>query len=494
MLLRSSIPFLLLAVGCGLPLAGAGEVPVVDGVIGGVPNTTSSRIQSEPEDAPWENPKAVPGTIRVVENTGLCEHTSGVYEAAGYVDLTKTDSIWFWFFAARNNPETAPLVLWFNGGPGSSSMYGLFQEHGPCFISNDSSTFRHNAYSWNSNANVMYIDQPAGVGFSITNPPKIGTSREAAVDVWTFLQIWLKDARFKKFVGRELGIWTESYGGHYGPVFAKYFLEQNAAIASNQLEGTPVNLTTLGVGNGMTDPISHYAEYANYAANNPYHPLVNSSVLAAGNSSFLRSGGCRDKIIACNSGGSNAVCSDAQSYCNNNVLGRLSGPYNVYYVPTRDPDPYPADFSNLLNSYREGIQAQKIWVGTNSQVYSNFAATGDWMRSSKQDLESVINAGVKVLVYAGDADYILNYFGIERMMDALETKFTPEYKGQSYKNFTVDGTVAGLYKNAGSLSYLRIYGAGHMVPAYGYGKLEAGHAALQMFEQIQLGKEGLVPT
>lgn len=100
-------------------------------------------------------------------------------------------------------------------------MYGLFQEHGPCFISNDSTSFNHNPFSWNTNVNIMYVDQPAGVGFSITNPPRVGTSQEAAVGVWSFLQIWLRDERFSGFVGREVGIWTESYGGHYGPVFAK---------------------------------------------------------------------------------------------------------------------------------------------------------------------------------------------------------------------------------------------------------------------------------
>jgi carboxypeptidase C (cathepsin A) len=107
-------------------------------------------------------------------------------------------------------------------------MFGLFQEHGPCFISNDSSTFRHNAYSWTTNANIMYIDQPAGVGFSVTMPARIRTSAEASVDIWAFLQIWLKDPRFKKFVGRDTGIWTESYGGHYGPAFAKYVPHKTA--------------------------------------------------------------------------------------------------------------------------------------------------------------------------------------------------------------------------------------------------------------------------
>ena len=51
-------------------------------------------------------------------------------------------------------------------------------------------------------------------------------------------------------------------------------------------------------------------------------------------------------------------------------------------------------------------------------------------------------------------------------VDALNTKFTETYKKQKFKPYSVDGQVAGQYKNAGSFSYLRVYGAGHEVPAY----------------------------
>jgi len=51
-------------------------------------------------------------------------------------------------------------------------------------------------------------------------------------------------------------------------------------------------------------------------------------------------------------------------------------------------------------------------------VYNNFAATGDWMRTSRPDLEKVINAGVRTVIYDGDADYIVNFKGIEAMVRA----------------------------------------------------------------------------
>lgn len=68
-------------------------------------------------------------TIRYKEpgKAGVCETTPGVGSYSGYVDLSPTSHTFFWFFEARKNPETAPLTLWLNGGPGSDSLIGLFQ-------------------------------------------------------------------------------------------------------------------------------------------------------------------------------------------------------------------------------------------------------------------------------------------------------------------------------------------------------------------------------
>ena len=79
-------------------------------------------------------------------------------------------------------------------------MFGLFQEHGPCLINNDSSTIRLNPQSWNENSNVyvppsfsafrnlmclrrLYVDQPISVGFSY-GVPTTKSSTEAANGVW----------------------------------------------------------------------------------------------------------------------------------------------------------------------------------------------------------------------------------------------------------------------------------------------------------------------
>ncbi|KAF8610127.1 serine carboxypeptidase [Ceratobasidium sp. AG-I] len=489
-------PFSLLGlVASLLPVVLAGrQFPVVDGVVGGVPQSTPeansfAKVKSGTVVGGSVSAAITPGKLRYVENSGVCETTAGVYQASGYADLTASQSMWFWFFAARSNPDTAPLAIWLNGGPGSSSMIGLFQENGPCRMNSDESTVSLNPYSWNAYANMLYIDQPVGVGYSYGDTV-VGTSQDAAVAVWKMLQIFFADTKFSKYATRDFAIWTESYGGHYGPTFAAYFLSQNAAIAAGTITGTKINLKVLSVGNGLTDPYSQYPGYVKYAQSNPYHALVSSSTIKSANTTLYASNGCLAKIASCNNGGSNSVCSSAQSYCNSNVLSPLAGNYDVYDVRVTNPDPYPYDPTSLLSSssFKTKIGAASGWATTNTQVYSNFAATGDWMRNSRPNLEKVVNAGVRVLLLAGDADYICNHVGFESMVDAMQTNFTTLYKQQQWTNWTVAGTVTGLYKNAGTLSYLRVSQAGHEVPAYGNGKLAIGQAALLYFTQAMQGK------
>ena len=78
-------------------------------------------------------------TIRYKEpgKEGVCETTPGVKSYAGYVDLSPTEHTFFWFFEARHDPKNAPITLWLNGGPGSDSLIGLFEELGPCRINKD---------------------------------------------------------------------------------------------------------------------------------------------------------------------------------------------------------------------------------------------------------------------------------------------------------------------------------------------------------------------
>lgn len=171
------------------------------------------------------------------------------------------------------------------------------------------------------------------------------------------------------------------------------------------------------------DPLSQYPGYIEYANSNPcvslsnletlpsdtsdvrYHALVSASTIQSANTSYYKSGGCQSQIQSCYNSGSTSTCSKAQSYCNNEILSPLVGPYDVYFVLARDPDSYPPSLSTYLGNttLMSTIGAESEWQETSYTVYDNFADTGDWMTNSRPHLETVINAGVRTIVYDGDA-------------------------------------------------------------------------------------------
>lgn len=79
------------------------------------------------------------------------------------------------------------------------------------------------------------------------------------------------------------------------------------------------------------------------------------------------------------------------------------------------------------------------------------------MRSSSKYLEKVINAGVRTVIYDGDADYICNYQGVENMVNALQHNYSSQYASTPWTSWKVDGVTAGQFKNAGPLSYVRVF-------------------------------------
>ena len=90
----------------------------------------------------------------------------GLY--SGYLPLPNSKkSLHYMGALSRNNPVTDPVIVWFNGGPGCSSMLGWAQEHGPYAMEDGANNFTFNDWSWNNNANMFYIESPAGVGYSI---------------------------------------------------------------------------------------------------------------------------------------------------------------------------------------------------------------------------------------------------------------------------------------------------------------------------------------
>lgn len=175
---------------------------------------------------------------------------------SGYVDLDdNADKSIYYLLVEAVKWETAPLVIWINGGPGCSSLIGWGTENGPYLIADGETTFKASANSWNNEANILYVDQPAGIGFSSCNNTANSTGPDdfcdfndnnTAQDALMFLQKWYE--LFPEYKSHELYMSGESYAGVYIPLWALavHNYNQNSPAFHIPLNGTLV-------GNGCTN-------------------------------------------------------------------------------------------------------------------------------------------------------------------------------------------------------------------------------------------------
>ncbi|CAK9144394.1 unnamed protein product [Ilex paraguariensis] len=163
----------------------------------------------------------------------------GFQHYSGYVtvDEKKQRALFYYFVEAELDPSSKPLVLWLNGGPGCSSFgVGALSENGP-FRPNGEVLVR-NEYSWNREANMLYLETPIGVGFSYST---VSSSYEAVNDKITardnlvFLNRWFR--KFPQYRNRSLFITGESYAGHYIPQLAELMVQFNKKEKLFNLKG-----------------------------------------------------------------------------------------------------------------------------------------------------------------------------------------------------------------------------------------------------------------
>lgn len=149
---------------------------------------------------------------------------------AGYVDvdLKAGRSLFYYFVEAETDPHNKPLTLWLNGGPGCSSIGGgAFTELGPFFPRGDGRGLRRNKKSWNKVSNILFVESPAGVGWSYSNTSSDYNCGDASTarDTRTFMLEWFK--KFPSYKSRDLFLTGESYAGHYIPQLAVALLDYN---------------------------------------------------------------------------------------------------------------------------------------------------------------------------------------------------------------------------------------------------------------------------
>ncbi|KAK4502318.1 hypothetical protein PRZ48_005743 [Zasmidium cellare] len=402
---------------------------------------------------------------------GICERTPRVKSFSGYVDVEPNQHIFWTIFEAREgNPEEAPLTVWLSGGPGGSSMDGR-EEVGPCGIDSNGDLFRRR-YSWSNISNLLLIDQPVGVGFSYIDPLEDkdltpNSTESAAPAFWKTLQGWM--GAFPQYSQNGLNIATVSYGGHYGPVFARYIETQNDKIASGELSGAQhINLTSLLIGNGWIDPTLHAISWYNYTVSpgNPYNlQLINSSMAHKLHEGLFDPGQCLYQLKDCNNLQTDETCKASAEFCRDvqSISPEMSGrdDQDIRYLT---PDPFPPAFyvDFLAQGWvRQALGAEVDYTDYSYFVEGRFDETGDDSRELgiKDALRDLVNRGVNVVLYHGDADYMVNWMGGEAVALALDI---PGFSSAGYQDIiTPDNVVHGQVKQINKFAFVRIYDAGH---------------------------------
>jgi len=410
------------------------------------------------------------------------------------------------------------------GGPGCSGMLALFVENGPYHVV-DASTLKMNPYSWNSNANILFIDQPVGTGFSYnSNPLDIGVTNEhqMAANMWEFFQKWFADhAKYSKL---PFFIAAESYGGHYAPALAYHIQNQNKAGV-----GSDINLKGVLIGDGLVDPVNQYPAYPKYVKAHQEAIGLSNAIIDVMEGALV---GCIPLAKACGAYDTTCqscnspktpdsscappkddpkglpccrdyqgipctnetirflACENAYDVCNYGELIPIQGSgKNLYdYTKPCTVPPLCYDFSKETAWLNEkaniaAIGAKKdSWTSCNRVVEVKLVFTGDWMLTFKDAIKSLLEGGIPVLIYHGENDIIVNWMGGQEWTNALKWSGSAGFAAAKNTTYNLDGEYVGSYKSYQGLTFMKLHAAGHLVP------MDQPKAALDMLNKFMAGQ------
>lgn len=416
--------------------------------------------------------------------SGLCDTT--VKQHSGYISFGKNKQYFFWMFESRSDPATDPTVMWLTGGPGCSSMTGLLFENGPCKVNADKTSTTPNPYSWNTRANVMWVDQPPGTGFS-KGSWDFGEDG-VAEDMYQFLQAFFKaNPQYNK----KFFVTGESYAGHYIPAVTHRVYEGNTKLQDGDVK---IDLKGMAIGNGLTNPQEQYKWYPEYMCTGAGHatPPINSSTECG----LLKAADvvCEGSLRGCNSGVpvvAPAACAAAMETCalafQVPYMATGKNPYDVRIKCEKPPLCYDMD-NDVAYLNDKDVQKQ---LGVDMRFSScnlivNKAFTLDFMKNYHQLIPPMLASGIEVLIYAGDQDFICNWLGNEKWVQALDWTHKTEFNAAAKKPYIIrgkevgrmDGKEVGELQSFSNLHFLRVAQAGHMVP------LDQPEAALGMLNDF----------
>ncbi|KAE8723051.1 Serine carboxypeptidase-like 40 [Hibiscus syriacus] len=404
----------------------------------------------QPQDGSMETDKisALPGQPDGVD----FNHYSGYVT----VDSEAGRALFYYFAESPENSSTNPLVLWFNGGPACSSLVGAMAELGPFRVNSDGKTLFRNNYAWNNVANVIFVESPAGVGFSYSNTTSDYQSmgdKSTAKDAYTFIINWLE--RFPQYKTRDLYVAGETYGGHYVPQVAKIILHKNKK--SNQ---TLINLKGIAVGNGVIDDrtalLGRYDYFWTHA--------LNSDETNKGIHTYCHYFDDRDPEQCANF----IIKSSTER-------GHIDE-YNIYTPRCQlnssssikissDSTNFDPCSNHYMLSYlnRAAVQTAlhakaSAWEICNRSILSGWTDTAV---TSLPIIKNLMSNGIRILLYSGDLDSTCPVTSTRYAINKLKLHIK-----SAWRPWSTDKEVGGYVVEYDGLTFVTVRGAGRLVPSY----------------------------
>ena len=448
---------------------------------------------------------------KLEEIEGGLGSTKERYNHSGVVE-----HFYFWGFESRHEPEKNPLTLWLTGGPGCSSMTGLLQELGPCLATKDSGhgkiSTKANPYSWVQKSNLIFLDQPIGVGFSYASwkngtrtkkkspATRVFSSQQGARDLSAFMHLLAthNDGPFGSYKNdssvhlRDFHVAGESYAGLYIPLMVDQILTDNALYEKNPEQGLkPLPVQSMLIGNGMTSPKHLYQAYYDYACTKK-----------SGHKPFLAKSTCREmkkhlptclaKVDKCNKKYNRQFCRETQFFCDEKLndpwMGTDKSPFDYTHPDYYPEDEYIESFLNDkvtrrvlgIDDYDFGDKDDGTFVGCSDRVYWDYYSTGDGVLDSTWAVKRALEEGVRVLAYSGRRDFQCNWLGNAAWIEELQWSGHDGYaKAKMHDWYAKKGDKerAGQFRHYGGLTFATLDHAGHLVP------FDDREASLVMFDR-----------
>jgi vitellogenic carboxypeptidase-like protein len=383
---------------------------------------------------------------------------------SGFVPIDKTghSQVFYWLIKSPENADHRPLIIWLNGGPGSSSMIGLFNEIGPLRYKN-SGLILDEEDSWTSVANVLFVDQPVGTGYSFARHsdsiPK--TQKEVSIQFLAFLQEFTK--LHPEHSESDIYLMGENYAGKYIPNIAKEYKQQ---AISHQLK---MKLKKIAIGNGLFD-----AKYQRSARKDLIKGLNILSEFEDESQYDYLMRNCEVALSKKDESKlkhANQQCLETMEFISN-----IAG--DVYKYDVRKSANFEKEVFKGLHEYlnKEDVVSEihvkektikptgKYWSGGNETVADRLAFDYN-MENSLAELENLLSDGVGVVIYAGQFDLIDGPQGIERALREMSWSKSEEFKKaprELWKEKAGNDTITlGYIKQYKNLQFITMRNAGH---------------------------------